>query len=216
VFATPWRKIVSSCESLAESHQILAQKIETDIERPLREFSSTSRDMQAMATISGNLASMAKDIDASQRKADKLKLKGEKAAAGKVASATSEVENAQSQWDSQAPYVFEKLQDVDESRCDRLRDLLTQFQTHEVDQVERNRVSAEDCLNAILNIETADEIKTWAAKAVSGKPKLERPPLPKPPSSSGGGLAPPPPSTPSRRGDDDASQRSGSSEKCFE
>jgi F-BAR domain only protein len=179
--------------------------------------------MQAMSTISGNLQSMAKDIEATQKKVDKLKDKGSKAQAAKVASATSEVENAISQWDSQAPYVFEKLQAVDESRCDHLRDVLTQFQTHEVDQVERNRKSAEDCLNAILNIETADEIKTWSLKATNGRPRMERPRSRHPTGSTTGStlgsslgasshLAPP--ATPSLHVEDDASQRSGSGKRC--
>ena len=125
-----------------------------------------------MSTISGNLAAMAKDVDNAQKKAEKLQTKGGKAASDKVASAASEVENATSQWASQSPYVFEKLQAVDESRLNHLRDVLTQFQTHEVDQVERNRISAEDCLNSLLSIETADEIKAFQIRAVHGQPKL--------------------------------------------
>lgn len=159
-----------------------------------------------MSTIGGNLASVARDVENAQKKSDKLKDKGGKAATGKVANAASDVESAMSQWDSQAPYVFEKLQAVDESRCNHLRDVLTQLQTHEVDQVERNRVTAEQCLNALLNVETADEIKTFTLRVLSGKPGLERQRSNRPaaPSSS---LAP---STPTRNIDDGASQRSGS------
>ncbi|TKA65801.1 hypothetical protein B0A49_06883 [Cryomyces minteri] len=164
VFSNPWQKIVTSTESLAESHHLLAQKIEADVERPLRDFASTDREMQAMSTIQGNLTAMAREIDGAQKKADKLKEKGAKAAAGKVANATSDVDNARSQWASQAPFVFEKLQAVDESRLNHLRDALTQYLTHEVDQVERDRVTAEQCLNVLLNVETADEIKTFALK----------------------------------------------------
>ncbi|KAK5170863.1 hypothetical protein LTR04_002599 [Oleoguttula sp. CCFEE 6159] len=174
VFSNPWQKIVSSTESLAESHHLLAQKIEADVERPLRDFASTDREMQAMSTIQGNLAAMAREIDGAQKKADKLKEKGAKAAAGKVANATSDVDNARSQWASQAPFVFEKLQAVDESRLNHLRDALTQYLTHEVDQVERDRVTAEQCLNVLLNVETADEIKTFALKMSGSKPRTER------------------------------------------
>ncbi|KAI9759604.1 MAG: hypothetical protein M1835_000338 [Candelina submexicana] len=216
VFSTPWQKIVSSTESLAQSHHILAQKIEVDVERPLREFTAKNREMQAISTMQGNLASLARDMEGAQKKSDKLKDKGAKAA-GKVASATSEVENATSQWESQAPFVFEKLQAVDESRLNYLRDVLTQFQTHEVDQVERNRVTAEECLNALLNVETADEIVTFAAKVTGGRQKTERQ---KSRTSAGGALAPSTPSrsepdaqpTPGRAELDAQSQRSGVSE----
>lgn len=122
-----------------------------------------------MSTIQGNLAALAKEHDTAQKKADKLREKGAKANAGKVASATTSIDDANQQWESQAPYVFEQLQAADESRLNHLRDVLTQFQTHEVDLVERNRTSAESTLNALLSVETADEIKTFAAKINGGR-----------------------------------------------
>lgn len=166
---------MSSTDALASSHHVLAQKIEVDVERPLRDFTTRNQEMQALSNIQTNLNSMAKEVESAQDRSDKLKRKGAKAAAGKVATATTDVETAMGQWDSQAPFVFESLQAADETRLNHLRDVLTQFQTHEVDQVERNRVTAENCLNALLNLETADEIGAFVAQTVSGKPKLERP-----------------------------------------
>lgn len=212
IFSTPWQKIIGATEAVAESHHTLAQKIEVDVERPLREFSATNREIQAMSTISGNLAAMSREIDTTKKKAEKLREKGAKAKASAVASAVADVENATLQWESQAPYVFEKLQAVDESRLNHLRDVLTQFQTHEVDQVERNRISAEETLNVLLNIETADEIQTWALRMRSG----EKPPPASRKGSSAAtpsrNLAPPPPMPPppSIHADDDQSQKSGS------
>ncbi|KAF2835716.1 hypothetical protein M501DRAFT_941406 [Patellaria atrata CBS 101060] len=207
IFSQPWHRIISSTEAIADSHHTLATRIETDVERPLRDYERTNREMQAMSTISGNLAAMAKDIDSANKKADKLKEKGPKAAAGKVANATSDLDNATSQWESQAPYVFEQLQAVDESRCNFLRDVLTQFETHEVDQVERSRITAEQCLNSLLNIETADEIKTFALKTTEGRIPVQRPKGTPTPSRSL------PPSTPTINTDDGSSQRSGSEQR---
>ena len=65
---------------------------------------------------------------------------------------------------------------MDETRVNHLRDVLTQFQTHEVDQVERSRTSAESCLNALLNLETADEIKTFAVRVQEGRVNFARRP----------------------------------------
>ena len=161
---------------------------------------------------------MAREIDTARKKSEKLRDKGAKAKAASVATAVADVENATLQWESQAPYVFEKLQAVDESRLNHLRDVLTQFQTHEVDQVERNRVSAEETLNVLLNIETADEIQTWALRVRSG----ERP-LPVSRKGSNVGtpsrnLAPPPPMPPppTIHADDDRSQKSGSGMHIFD
>lgn len=142
VFTTPWQKIVTSAESLADSHMQLARKIETDVERPLRNFVSHNAEMQQISTMKSNLATLAKDAANSSRR--------------------------DSQWNSQSPYMFETLQAADESRVNHLRNVLTQFQTHEVDQVERNRVTAEQCLNALLNVETADEIKAFALRTSQG------------------------------------------------
>lgn len=126
--------------------------------------------MQAMSTIQGNLAAVAKEVDAAHRRASKLNIG--KSSSNKVANATSDVEAANQQWESQAPYVFEQLQALDETRVNHLRDALTQLETHEVDQVERNRNSAESCLNALLSIDTSEEISTFVARVSGRTPTL--------------------------------------------
>ena len=172
VFRTPWQSIVSSMQSLAESHSILAAKMESDVERPLKDFQSKNREMQGISTIQSNLATVAKDLDGAQKKAQKLA--GGKSNASKVANATSDIDVANQSWESQAPYVFEQLQALDESRVNHLRDVLTQFETHEVDLVERNRITAESCLNALLNVNTADEISTFVARNAGGDQSVPR------------------------------------------
>jgi flagellar hook-basal body complex protein FliE len=194
---------------VAQSHEHLTRKIEADVERPLRDYYRSNREIQAMGNISGNLAATAKEIDTAQRKTAKLKDKGSKAKASSVADAAQEVEKAEMAWESSAPYVFEQLQAIDETRLNHLRDALTQFQTHEVDQVERNRITAEETLNALLNIETADEIQTWALRMRSG----DLPPVGRKMSNTATpsrSLAPPPMTPTPGQADDNRSQKSGS------
>ncbi|KAI9823987.1 MAG: hypothetical protein M1826_007581 [Phylliscum demangeonii] len=150
--AIPWHKIVHATDSIANAHQQLANRITMDVESPLRAFTTKNSEMQLLLSAQSNLATMAKEIESAIDKADKLRKKGGKASAGKVANAASDLEAATAQWNSQAPYVFENLQSVDETRLNLLRDVLTQFETHGVDQVERERVLAEECLNALLNL----------------------------------------------------------------
>ena len=201
--------------TLAESHAVLASKMETDVERPLKEYQQKNREMQNMSTIQGNLAAIAKEVDNAHKKASKLS--GGKSSANKVANVTSDVEAANLQWESQAPYVFEQLQSLDETRTNHLRDVLTQLETHEVDLVERNRVTAESCLNALLNVETSEEISTFVARLSGGSAaSMTEPPRL---SSRGGTTAPasnnaprttppapqaPPSTTPSRTREDSA------------
>jgi hypothetical protein len=162
--------LTNSAESLAESHSLLASKIEVDVERPLREFAGNHREMTAMSNMQGNLTHIARDVDRARQKAERLQSKGD---SNKIASATSDLEASQAQWDSQAPYVFESLQAVDESRWNHLRDVLTQFQTHEIDQVEKHRVAAEQVLNILLSVDTADEIKTFVLQAAENRPATQ-------------------------------------------
>lgn len=157
----PWQRIVSATENTAQSHETLAAKIQADVETPLRQYSSTNREIQSMGNMSGNLAAIAKDITNAQKKTQKLDAKG----GTKAENARSDLDDATNQWETQAPFVFEQLQALDEARVNHLRDVLTQFQTHELDSVEKGRTSAESCLNALLNVETADEIRTFAARA---------------------------------------------------
>ena len=149
--------------------------------------------MQNIGTIQGNLGSIAKDVDNAQKRADKVKEKSR--GATKVANADSDLKIARQQWQSQSPYVFEQLQALDETRVNHLRDVLTQLQTHEVDQVERNRKTAETCLNSILNVTTSDEISGFVAKnAVSGS--VEAPPRKNRSATANSSTAPPVPRTP--------------------
>ncbi len=166
-----------------------------------------NREMQALSTIQGNLAAMAKEVETANDKTEKLKRKGGKASATKVAAASSELETANSQWISQTPFVFENLQAADETRVNFLRDVLTQFQTHELDRVEQTRTTAEECLNELLNVEASNEVRAFAGRATSGRPKMDRQRSKTMTNSST--LAPPPPSNALL--DDGASQRSRAS-----
>lgn len=158
-----------------------------------------------MSTIQGNLGAMAKELDEAQQRADKLGKKGGKANALKVDNATQKLDNANSQWDSQAPFVFEKLQALDETRLNHLRDVLTQYQTHEADMVEQNRVTAESTLNSLLEVDTALEIQNFARNTTQGRPKLER--NRRASSSAGSNTVPQGP--PRLAVEDDASEQSG-------
>ncbi len=195
IFQMPWQRIVSGTENLAASHETLAMKIETDVETPLRNWSSRNRGFKDLSTAQLNLNNVAKELSGAQKKAAK--------GGRRADNASSTVEDASRQWESQAPYVFEQLQVVDETRVNHLRDVLTQFQTHEVDSIEKDKISAESCLGALLNVETADEIKTFAARAATGPPSILR----RLSSATGGGRPPtslrPPPTPPPPRGTTD-------------
>ncbi|KAH6634847.1 Muniscin C-terminal mu homology domain-containing protein [Chaetomium sp. MPI-SDFR-AT-0129] len=173
IFQAPWDKILSSTDGIAASHQLFAQRIDKDVEQPLRNFQN-KKEMQNMHTISANLSAMAKELDDATDKSEKLNRKGGKANAQKVDQAAARLESATQTWESQAPFIYETFQAVDEQRINHLRDVLTQFETHEVDQATRTQAAAEEVLNVMLEVNTAQEIQNFVQRATAGKPRIER------------------------------------------
>lgn len=137
----------------------------------MRQFATENQGMLGISRAQGNLALVAKNMDNAQKRAEKLKDKSGRHSTSRVTNATSSADDTNQQWEAQAPYVFEQLQSLDQTRVNHLRDILTQFQTHEIDSIEQNRKPAEMCLNALLNVETADEIKTFASR-ISTDPRI--------------------------------------------
>lgn len=127
-----------------------------------------------MQTMAANLSTIAKELEDAKDKVEKLSKKGGKASALKMDAATARLESATSQWESQAPFILETLQALDEQRCNHLRDVLTQLETHEVDQSDRLRSAANDALATILEADTGKEVEHFVFKATAGKPRVER------------------------------------------
>ncbi|KAF9874764.1 fes cip4 domain-containing protein [Colletotrichum karsti] len=214
VFSGPWDKVLQSVDATAHSHHVLASQLDKDVENPLRSFQSR-KEMQNMQTISANLTAMARDLEDAQKKTDALTRKGPKTNAQKMADATARLEQATQQWDSQAPFIFETLQALDEQRVNQLRDLLTQYQTHESDQAQRGLTRAAETLASMLEISTELEIASFKEKVISGRPRMEKRVTTSrqsshPPTSQT--LAPPPPPSSLGHHDDDTSDHSGAME----
>ncbi|KAG5939161.1 hypothetical protein E4U53_007867 [Claviceps sorghi] len=149
VFQPSWSRIINAVETIAQSHHMFAEKLEEDLEQPLRSYQQR-QDCLNMHEMSGNLSALAKKIEKPGKK--------ENRAAN------------QQEWDSTAPYIFEKLQEVDESRVNHLRDILTQYQTHEADQAERVREIAGQTLAIVVEVKTEDEIRDFASSTVAALP----------------------------------------------
>ncbi|KAF4980037.1 hypothetical protein FZEAL_3899 [Fusarium zealandicum] len=202
VFQAPWNRMIDSVETIAHSHHQLADRIEKDIEHPLRNFVNR-KDFQNMSTMSNNLTTMGKDLEEAQERSDRLSKKGGRANTAKVDAASSKLESATGQWESQAPFIFESLQALDESRVNNLRDLLTQYQSHESDQAGRVQENAVETLALMLEIDTDKEIESFVHRVTAGRVKLPTrtstrqssyagttPTTPVPPSTAGSTNAP--------------------------
>ncbi|KAL7928286.1 Muniscin C-terminal mu homology domain-containing protein [Trichoderma chlorosporum] len=192
VFQLPWSRIIESIDRIAQSHQLFADRLGNDVEQPLRGFPQR-QDVQGMTNISNNLTVMARELDEARDRSEKLTKKGGKASTQKVDAASSKLESATQQWESQSPFIFETLQVLDESRVNLLRDLLTQFQTHESDRAQRDSDIAVETLAMMLDISTEREVQSFVQKVTAGK-------------------AQPPPRTATRRSTTHMSQNSATSQ----
>lgn len=187
-FQAQWDKVIQSTETAAMAHHIFATKIEKDVESPLRNFPQR-KEVANMQTIQGNLHNMARELEEAREKSEKLSKKGAKASAHKVELASGRLDSAIQQWESQAPFVFESLQALDETRMNQLRDALTQYGTYAGEHAQHLQADAEGVLNSLLDYQTSSEISHFASKTTAGRPKIEKrtiPPLRQSSSTTGG------------------------------
>lgn len=201
-----WLKIVNSAATIASSHETLSNNVQKDVESVLRAYPQR-QEMTSMSTVQSNLTLLLKELVEAQEKSNKLSKKGGKANTQKVEAATTRLESASSTWDIQTPFIFEKLQSLDEIRLNTLRDLLTQYETHEIDCLERNTKTVEVAIASLIEFQAQSELTNWADNVTVGKQKRERQATPS--VSRPSARTPPPPSTshgPSI--DDNASERS--------
>lgn len=115
---------------------------------------------------------MAKTLEEAQHASEKLEKKGGKASTHKVDTVSAKLESATQQWESQAPYIFESLQALDEMRVNHLRDVLTQYQTHEADCAQRVQDTTAETLAQVIEVSTEAEVLGFASRATAGKPRV--------------------------------------------
>lgn len=173
-FDKAWKSIVACTINDAASHATFSQYLEKDVEAPLRSFATTNTDMIGMPLIQGNLTSMAKELEDATKQSEKIASKGGKASTQKAEAAANRLIAAESQWQAQAPYIYESLQSLDEKRLNYLRDALVQYTTLEMDNVDRTRLGVASCLETLLEVDTKAEIASWSQATVSGNPITER------------------------------------------
>lgn len=174
LFLPAWKQVLAEADEAAHNHYIFTQRVEKDVEIPLRNYMSEATEAKEFNSQKTNMASLATTAATAQRDSDKLTAKGGKANASKLESANSKLQNAHQQWDAQAPFIMETFQMLDEARLNHLRELLTQYQTHELQALTDRRRSIEKAMNALLEVDTAQEIKNWAQAMTVGKPITER------------------------------------------
>ncbi|KAK9472578.1 Muniscin C-terminal mu homology domain-containing protein [Dipodascopsis tothii] len=175
-FGATWTGFVQSAGQAADASSMFVQRLARDVIKPTGEGTAT-RDWQEMRAIEEHLATVARGIDEAEERVDKVKKKGARVGATRVAGAHQDVNNAIAEWDNQAPLVFDKFQGIDEGRLLLLKNVLTRYQTCEVDKAQTVVSVCEGNLNSLLSFEPADEVQLFATQiATNGAPAELREP----------------------------------------
>jgi hypothetical protein len=166
-FTATWNDIIKSARENAKTSMDFARKVRSDIETPIRNFTSRSPQWADVRTIHDGLSGVAKNLEESEDHYAKVRHNKKKAGA-KTEAAQVSLAETRSQWENQAPYAFGQFEAVDEARLVFLKDTLTRLQTLEADKAQAAIGASERTLNSILSFEPIEEIRSFAAQIVAG------------------------------------------------
>lgn len=151
LFEGVWLQVLSSTRENAKAASSFATKIHKEIEAPLRQYTTRSAQWADMKVLQSELETLANTV-----KLDKHRN-------------TRANDENRVQWESQAPFLLEQAETIDESRLGYLKNALTTYGTVEADYSDKSLKISEKVLNNVLSYEPMDEIATYAAQVGRGE-----------------------------------------------
>jgi len=155
-----WEQIKLHIGRVASSHSTFARRIGTELENPLRSFSTTS-DFAQTPQFESNLMSLAESHEKTREKSEKAKSKGK---AKKQEEKVREENDARALWETESPLILEKMQSIDESRMILLKDIFVKCMMMEVENSQQSMSEAEGIMNSLLSLTPAKEVEAFAAQ----------------------------------------------------
>ncbi|CCK69338.1 Syp1p KNAG_0C02270 [Huiozyma naganishii CBS 8797] len=144
-----WSTIVGELKTDLESSTQFQKLLEHQIVKTLKETTETDRNWAESKRLHSKLSRIAADIDMyskDQGQQDRL-------------------EQANSQWASEVPYLVEVFETLDYNRLQTLKDCLLAFQTGFGDYLLNNTKSSENVMAKFLEFDPKDEISRFARDA---------------------------------------------------
>ena len=145
---------------MASSHSAFARRIGSELENPLRSF-STSSDFTQTPQFEANLLSLAESHEKTREKSEKAKSKGK---AKKQEDKVREENDARALWETESPLILERMQIIDESRMILLKDIFVKCMMMEVETSQQSMSESEGIMNSILSLTPAKEVAAFAAQ----------------------------------------------------
>lgn len=154
LFEAIWTSILSSTRDNSKAANSFSHKIHHDVEQPLKQF-LLQPQWEDMKTLHKELETLAHTFQSND---DKLRKKNK-----------HPDDETRAQWESQAPYLLEQTEVIDESRLGYLKNALTTFGTIEADYSDKSLKISEKVLNNVLSFEPLDDVAAFAAQVSKGE-----------------------------------------------
>lgn len=160
--STVWRKIINEIKDDIIGSNELRQVVQREVAAPLATYTAKNQQWSDMRSMHAKLKEVARDIEVSEEKVAKHRADGK---AEKLHKYEEQLQQANSSWQTSAPFVFEVFENTDASRLDLLKGTLLKFSTAYSDALMKTSGSNEQTLEAILNFDTEREIQRFAKAA---------------------------------------------------
>jgi len=154
-----WEQIKLHIGRVASSHAALARRTATELEAPLKNF-STSPEFGSLPHIEANLQSLADSHETTRQKSEKAKSKGK---ARKQEEKAREENDARALWETESPLILEKMQTMDEARMMLLKDIFVKCMMLEVETSQSAMSEAEGIMNSLLSLTPGKEVDAFVA-----------------------------------------------------
>ncbi|OLL22803.1 Cytoskeletal protein syp1 [Neolecta irregularis DAH-3] len=177
-FNAIWQRILETTIELGASHSTFASKLAEEIEFTLLAFEAHDEDWHGMRHVESNIASLAKYVELAEGKVEKVKKKG-KALPTKVEQVLESMSIVRGQWETEAPFVFERFQAIDERRLEFIKDIYHKYENLEIEQAKRKTEISDGVLLDIGNLSVKSEIDNYVQRSLllgdptaAAKPRL--------------------------------------------
>lgn len=166
VLEKSWRRTIDNINTLAVGHAHFATKIAQDLVDPLLQYGNKP-EIGRMSMMERNMTQLRRDIETSELRLQKSEQSRSKNKSTKQSEASDESRKLRAKWESEAPNVFERLQQVDENRVAFLRDALVRFETGAIDLYTAQIKSSETAIGSLLEVSPADEVMDFVSKRLN-------------------------------------------------
>lgn len=164
-FATPWNDVTRTVRETSRGAKSFVRKLRTEIEPEVRQVTSNSAGWNQARMAQGRLVEIAQKVSSSEDHVGK----NARRSSSKQEAAGREAQQARTVWETQAPELCDAIERVDEERFVKLKDVLTAYETLEMDRSQASIKGYERAIQSLIQFEPKDEVQSFAAQVIGGE-----------------------------------------------